>query len=89
MRLWDLAGQPDYRLIHALFLIDELVRRSPERAYDIDFFEQFAREVACLPDIALHNALPHRRRGSDVACRVEAPRTQHAIFGFADYDRAS
>ena len=25
--------------------IDELVRRSPERAYDIDFFEQFAREV--------------------------------------------
>jgi hypothetical protein len=25
--------------------IDELVRRSPERAYDVDFFEQFAREV--------------------------------------------
>ena len=25
--------------------IDELVRWSPERAYDVDFFEQFAREV--------------------------------------------
>jgi hypothetical protein len=25
--------------------IDELVRRSPERAYDVDFFEQFAREL--------------------------------------------
>jgi hypothetical protein len=25
--------------------IDELVRRSPERAYDVDFFEQLAREV--------------------------------------------
>ena len=25
--------------------IDELVRQSPERAYDVDFFEQFAREV--------------------------------------------
>ena len=25
--------------------IDELVRRSPERAYDADFFEQLAREV--------------------------------------------
>jgi len=25
--------------------IDELVRRSPERAHDVDFFEQFAREV--------------------------------------------
>jgi hypothetical protein len=25
--------------------IDELVCRSPERAYDVDFFEQFAREV--------------------------------------------
>jgi hypothetical protein len=25
--------------------IDELVRRSLERAYDDDFFEQFAREV--------------------------------------------
>ena len=25
--------------------IDELVRRSPERAYDVDFFEQFTREV--------------------------------------------
>jgi hypothetical protein len=22
-----------------------VVRRSPERAYDVDFFEQFAREV--------------------------------------------
>src|ERR1700736_3133152 len=34
--------------------IDELVRRSPGRAYDVDFFEQFAREVGwpCLPDIA-------------------------------------
>src|SRR5207237_10411519 len=44
--------------------IDKLVRRSPGRAYDVDFFEQFAREVGwpCLPDIA-HTALPHRRRG--------------------------
>jgi hypothetical protein len=25
--------------------IDELVRRSPERAYDVDFFEQLAREA--------------------------------------------
>jgi len=25
--------------------IDDLVRRSPERAYDIDFFESFATEV--------------------------------------------
>src|SRR6202035_4013061 len=25
--------------------IDELVRRSPEHAYDVDFFEQLAREV--------------------------------------------
>jgi hypothetical protein len=25
--------------------IDELVRQPPERAYDVDFFEQFAREV--------------------------------------------
>ena len=25
--------------------IDELVRQSPERAYDVDYFEQFAREV--------------------------------------------
>ena len=25
--------------------IDELVRQLPERAYDVDFFEQFAREV--------------------------------------------
>jgi hypothetical protein len=25
--------------------LDELVRQSPERAYDIDFFESFAREV--------------------------------------------
>src|SRR5438105_11597044 len=34
--------------------IDKLVRRSPGRAYDVDFFEQFAREVGwpCLPDIA-------------------------------------
>ena len=24
--------------------IDELVRRSPERAYDLDFFESFATE---------------------------------------------
>jgi catechol 2,3-dioxygenase-like lactoylglutathione lyase family enzyme len=34
--------------------IDELVRRSPGRAYDVDFFEHFAREVGwpCLPDIA-------------------------------------
>ena len=30
--------------------IDELVRQSPERAYDVDFFDQFAREVGwCLP----------------------------------------
>ena len=25
--------------------IDDLVRRSPERAYDVDFFESFATEV--------------------------------------------
>jgi hypothetical protein len=25
--------------------LDELVRQSPERTYDIDFFEGFAREV--------------------------------------------
>ena len=25
--------------------IDELVRQSPERAYDVDFFDQFAREA--------------------------------------------
>jgi len=25
--------------------IDELVRRSPERAYDVDFFESFATEI--------------------------------------------
>jgi hypothetical protein len=25
--------------------IDELVRRSPERAYDVDFFEDFAAEA--------------------------------------------
>ncbi len=25
--------------------IDDLVRHSPERAYDVDFFESFAREV--------------------------------------------
>ena len=25
--------------------LDQLVRRSPERAYDLDFFEEFAREA--------------------------------------------
>jgi len=25
--------------------IDDLVRQSPERAYDVDFFESFAAEV--------------------------------------------
>ena len=45
--------------------IDELVRRSPEGVYDVDFFEQFAREVgwSCLPDIAPTLLSPTRRRG--------------------------
>jgi hypothetical protein len=31
--------------------IDELVRRPPERAHDVDFFEQLARKVGwCLPN---------------------------------------
>src|SRR5438046_2143752 len=44
--------------------IDELVRRSPERAYDVDFFEQFAREVGwpCLPDIAPTRLSPPAER---------------------------
>ena len=36
---WRILVRPDSHKI------DELVRRSPERAYDVDFFEQFAREV--------------------------------------------
>src|SRR5437868_13612028 len=44
--------------------IDKLVRRSPGRAYDVDFFEQFAREVGwpCLPDIAPHCSPPPAER---------------------------
>jgi hypothetical protein len=41
--------------------IDELLRQSPERAHDLDFFEQFARQVGwCLPKLTLpHTALLH------------------------------
>src|SRR5215469_9486919 len=44
--------------------IDELVHWSPERAYDVDFSSSScARSAgACLPDIAPHTALTHRRR---------------------------
>jgi hypothetical protein len=35
-----LVGEDAHRL-------DDLVRSSPEQAYDVDFFERFAREVGC------------------------------------------
>jgi hypothetical protein len=40
--------------------IDERVRRAPEQAYDVDFFESFAREVGWRlgPDDAITPAPP-------------------------------
>jgi hypothetical protein len=54
--------------------INELVRRSPRRAYDVDFFEQFAREArAALAARAAVQAAERRRRAARPGSRRAAP----------------
>ena len=40
--------------------IDEMVRQSPERAYDIAFFEEFARAAGWTERLSLENPEPRQ-----------------------------